>query len=275
MEVIKVILNQGWVGSIIGLVGLIVAFILYRASKTISRPCFQTQAIRLIGREDQALPNDVEIYYKGKKVERLTKVNIVFWNSGKATIDGKNIIVDDPLRFEISEGEQILSANVLKLTRDCTKFKAYVNPKELNQLICTFEYLDPDDGAVIEILHTDAKKYPQEKGIIKGIPKGLLDMGPIIALNNRNYIAKGLNVFPLKLIYRKSFLYLVISVSGIILLTGIFYKMLNIPFLMEILGNDSSVPMIIGGCLYIIPTCFLLWMLRKKFPKKLNIDGFN
>lgn len=53
-------------GSIIGIVGLLVGYILYRASRIGPRPVYQSRALRLIGKEERALPEDVEILFRGR-----------------------------------------------------------------------------------------------------------------------------------------------------------------------------------------------------------------
>ena len=220
MESIKTILSQGWIGSLIGLIGLIAAILFYRTSRINARLCFQVQALRLIGREYQALPDEIEILYKGNKVDRLTKVNIVIWNSGKATLDGNNLIKEDPVRFEVNKDERILSANVLKTTRKYIDFKAFVNTKAENQLLCSFEYLDPGDGAVIELLHTDTKMYPIEKGTIKSLPKGLIGWGHIFS--SKPTISGSINITLVsRFLFDKSLFYIAAILGGVVFLIGL------------------------------------------------------
>jgi len=176
-------LNPGWVGSLIaflGLIGLIVTFFLYRASRIGPRPVYQYQALRLIGRKGQALPEDVTVLFRDKKVQRLTKTYIVLWNSGRAVVNGDNIVADDPLRIVFSEGTEVLSARVINFTRESNKFRADINRDLANEVICNFDYLDAGDGAAIELVHTDDKRYPEVAGSIRGIPKGVLDWGKIL-----------------------------------------------------------------------------------------------
>jgi len=57
-------LNQGWCGSIIGIIGVVIGIIglvLYRNSKIGARPSCQLKAIRLIGKDEQELPREVNI----------------------------------------------------------------------------------------------------------------------------------------------------------------------------------------------------------------------
>lgn len=177
MEFLKA-LSEGWVGSLIGLIGLIglvVTFVLYRASRVGPRPVYQYQALRLIGGAEHELPEEVTVLFGDKKVQRLAKTHIVIWNSGRATLNGKNIVADDPLRLEFSEDSEVLSARLLNFTRQANKFTVNIHPRCPNRVICSFDYLDAGDGAAIELLHTDEKRYPKVQGSIRGVPKGVLN----------------------------------------------------------------------------------------------------
>lgn len=90
----KALLSQGWVGSLIGIIGIIIASIgiyLYRVSRIGPKPAYQFESLRLIGKESPALPEEVEIRFRDKSVSQLTKTHVVLWNSGNATLYGKEI----------------------------------------------------------------------------------------------------------------------------------------------------------------------------------------
>jgi len=53
MNWIRDVLSPGWVGSVIGLVGMVIALILYKASLVGARPVYQRRALRLIGPDRQ------------------------------------------------------------------------------------------------------------------------------------------------------------------------------------------------------------------------------
>jgi len=255
MELIE-FLNQGWVGSLIGIIGIVIGYILYRASLIGPRPVFQYRSINLIEKEKQALPSDVEIFFRGKKVSRLTKTYIIFWNSGKSTLYGKDIVDDDPLRFSFGKDAEILMARILKITKKMNKFEARINPKSPNEVIINFDYLDPNDGAVIEILHTSIQRTPECKGTIRGVPKGILNWGrfPYDVFLRRPMLRKAFSV-----------LFFLLFFFGI----GIFF--------VGILDHESE--LVILGLLYLISLCLLylipaspLCIYRRRYPKSLSIE---
>jgi len=113
------------------------------------------QSIRLIGKQEQGLPSDVQIKYKGEVVSRLTITKIWVWNNGKETIYGNRVVEDDPLRYRFDSDTQILQIYVLAGSRTVNKFNANISPNKKNEFLYTFDFLDPRDGALIEILHTN------------------------------------------------------------------------------------------------------------------------
>lgn len=176
MQAMKDFFGLGWVGSLIGLAGLIVAFFSFRASRIGARPVFQLRSVRLISNEGQGLPAEVEILYKGSVIPRLIRTQIVLWNSGKALIRGSDIVGDDPPRFMFKPPGAILNATA-RPTRSTIKFAVHVPPNQPNELRCGFDYLDPGDGASIEIWHTTELASPTCLGSIRGVPAGILNWG--------------------------------------------------------------------------------------------------
>ncbi len=264
MDGFNAILEYTWIGPLIGAIGIIISITINRSSRVGARLVYQSNSLRLIGKEEQALPAEVQINYKGKSVPRLTITNIIFWNSGKATIDGTNIVKDDPIKFEFSSDTQVLNARVNKATRESNKLKILTEPSSSNVVLCDFDYLDPGDGVVLEILHTDKNRYPIVSGTIKGIPSGIVDWGTFWSAN---IISR---VLPFKL-KSNVFLRICILVGAIMFFAGLvaFKKNNNIFNTTQI--NDGII-LIIGGLLYTLLPVFFIWFTRRRFPKSLLVE---
>ena len=264
MEFLEAI-SPGWVGSLIGLLGLIgfvITLFLYRASRIGPRLVYKYEALRLIGDSEQELPEDITILFRDKKVQRLTKTRIILWNSGKATLTGDNIVVDDPLRLEFSENSEVLSARILNFTRQANKVTVNIHPHYQNQVICSFDYLDANDGAVIEILHTDRKSYPEVCGVIRGIPKGILNWGRFVA-----------GTHTLRVPFRAFRIMLIVMLfSGVCFTTCGFFE----PIMPEFMTKDlewSRWGYAGGGLLWVLTSSYILWDSRRRFPKALSIEA--
>lgn len=113
-------------------------------------------------------PDDISIFYKGERIPRLKLTLLYFWNSGNKTLEGDQIV--EPIRFSFDEETLILDARVARETDRTIEFR--LNQDELLNLDLKFRYLDPGDGARIDILHTSKSWNPiLTGGRIKGVPK--------------------------------------------------------------------------------------------------------
>ncbi len=259
-------LSGGWVGAIIGLVGIIVGFLLYRASRVGSRPVFQVRTMRLIGGREQSLPEEVEIFFKGRSVPRLSKTYVVLWNSGNATLNGEDIVTDDVLRFEFNQNAEVLTVGIPKRTREANKFRAAIDATSRNNVGYAFDFLDPGDGAVMELLHTDQKYSPKMKGTIRGVPKGVLDWGRVfpVQILDIPFLSKIVNVSlrldPKGLFRLALFSGTVVLVMGLIILL--------IPAVSDSMTKDVGWVLIGVGAIYILLMAVVLWTVARRQPPK-------
>ncbi|PEF64802.1 hypothetical protein CON33_21100 [Bacillus anthracis] len=268
-------LNHGWVGSVIGIIGILIAILTFVLSKTKKRLVYQSKSLKIIGKDNTIIPNEIEITYKGKQVPRVIKTRLIIWNSGKETVNGIDIVTDDNLKLAIDENEEIISIDILQRTRTVNKFDAFVDKTSKNKAILTFDYLDPNDGIVLEILHTDLKWYPRIKGTIKGLPKGFLNWNngtSGIAYNNETKMNF------LSFLDPNSKSSKVFSIASMILGIGfitcaIFAKDIEEFFKkFPAIDNAGRIAFFILGILYILVPIFDLIKFRKKPPKELDID---
>ena len=250
------------IGVIVGVVGVVAAFLFYRLSRVRPRLVYQARALELIGKMDRALPQEVEILYKNESVPRLMRTHIILWNSGKAPVkrdqiaqDGKVGLEFPKLRLKFNNETEVLRVHTLRETREVNKFTAEVNPNHPNEIVFSFAYLDEGDGVTLEILHTGKQGYPEVQGNIIGQPKGISNLGKF--------------VFPTPTAVAK-------WVMGIITLFMLAFLTL---FLIGILRTYA------GGDLYFPLICWLAfsamlgylvwgiwWLNRERFPKTLRIS---
>lgn len=258
-------INQGWVGIIIG---ISISILTYKLSIKKPIPSYQRHSLEIIRKNQLELSKDIKISYKDIVVENLTKIEIVFWNQGKDTLKNENIVLDDPLLFKFSDDTIILSAKIIKQTRNINK--SYIRISETNPNVAHFgfDYLDQNDGMIFEIIHTDINIYPEIMGTIKGIPEGIQNFGQVDLFNSRNCKNK---LFCL--LNSKIFLFLVMSFGGtFLLLIGIYpslYEKIHSYNSLFISNEISRIFFIIIGIFYFIFPILLFWQKRKRFPKKL------
>lgn len=263
VEFLKELLNPGWVSTTVSVVGLVVALLLYRASRIGGRLVYQKRGLRLIGPDQRVLPDGIEIRYKGQIVDRLTKTYLVFWNSGKVLLRGADIVEEDPLRCDFTSEARVLEVRLVSTSRTVNKFRATPDPTVASRVLISFDYLDPGDGATLEILHTDSSRYPKVDGTIKGVPSGTLDWGRILP-------AKRIDIpFPLNrrrnLVLVPFLLGLIIAISGLLPSLSFLHDLFR-----STPAGEVRWPIVLAGLLYALLPLPFLWLTRRRFPRTLH-----
>ncbi len=271
------LLNQAWFGSVVGIAGLIfavVGLVSYRAARIGARPVYFQRARRLIGKKEQELPEEVEITFNGHAVPRLTSTQCFFWNAGKSSISGGDIVPGDPLRLEFDEGNEIVKARIVRTTRSVNNIQVDSPPKAHRALI-TFDFLDPGDGALLELLHTSALRFPKVAGTIKGIPRGLVDVAGRSRIQVLDKVAAR---FP----FRRGF-FIGMFIFGIAMLVfslipkeilpqSWFESSQNTPASPQHAGRFVSIMFFILGLLYMGLPALVLYGGRRRYPAGLDLD---
>ena len=270
MEGVFDFLNQGWIGSLIGVISIFgtiisisVAIYFYIAAKRDPKPVYQHWSLRILGKNEDNLPQDVSVSFKGIEINRLNRTTIIFWNGGTKVLNGSDIVKEDPLIISYPEGSKILSYQILRQTKEVNGFSLKLVPDKPNMLLIDFEYLDPKGGATCEIVHDSEKRDPEVLGSIKGIPSGFKALGKM-----PNSLVKRILLYPLfplvsqKGILGEIFLCIMLLGSVIIAIFGIILK--------EALFE--KIFFLVAGILYTFWSASSLWMIRRKYPKNLDVS---
>ena len=151
-----------------GLVGLY----LYWRSQISSIIAFQSDDMSMIGHSTAIFPIGTEVRYRGTPVPRITSSTVWIWNEGKKTVRGADVVEPLQLRF----GGEVLNVRIRTVSREAVKF-AVATPTDTSEearriVYFGFEFLDPGDGGVLEVLHTGSAEAPEFTGTIIGLPRG-------------------------------------------------------------------------------------------------------
>lgn len=185
MQGIQDFFNQGWLGVVVGVLGLAAAYFFYRRSMQRTSLVYVSRSFQVVGRHS-SFPSDLKILYQDREVERVTKTVIIFWNNGNVTINGSRIVDSDPLRLEVSEGERILDASVIGVTRAVNSCALSPGADPLIQRVLTFDYLDAGDGIAVSMLYT-AEKEAHVFGTLRGVG-GVQSLGKMPDAPVRNFM---------------------------------------------------------------------------------------
>lgn len=181
--------NYVTIGSgLFGVLGVVLAIYFYFAGKKEKAPVYTYKSVNLIGLRPE-LPEDIQILHKGVSVPRVCRTKILFWNRGRATIDGNDIVERVTIKFP--QDVRILREPVVEtVSRDPIRFVASFSG---NVIYLDFAFLDKDDGALIEVLHTgDDESKMEVEGTIKGARQGVKYSEVVTRIRRRDYVGASL-----------------------------------------------------------------------------------
>ena len=262
-EIIR-FLSQGWVGTIVGAGGAALALFLYRRSRIPGIIAFQSHNLSMIGGSDAVFPSDITVLYRKTPVPRLTSSTLWFWNAGKKTVKGADIVSLDPLCFIF--GGEVLNVRIKKMTRKAVQITADASGDLGNKVRWCFEFLDPGDGGIMEVLHTGSAKAPKCVGTIIGLPNGPQNWGRSWSSSPSSRRERRLS--------RLMFTVTLIVGIGISLTEIIGEQYINevLPFLAELPELTLPTwPLIPAGLLLSLFSAIIVWILGRRPPSSLDV----
>lgn len=144
-------------GFLLGIISLVLGYIFYREGLRLKKPMWNVRSNNLIQDFSSAI-TDLAILYKGEKVENITISRIIFWNGGKDTINAQDVARTDPLKIIATEKNTLLDVKLLSMNNKPSLFTVSLQPDKTCALL-NFEYLDYNQGAIIQIIHTGKSSY--------------------------------------------------------------------------------------------------------------------
>ena len=180
--------NNQWLNLIflsLAMLSIVVSIYLYRKSRKRKKPVFDKRSINVISDTIQQI-GEIDVTFKGSKIENLTVTKVAFWNDGNDTINDTDQAPTDTLKIAISEDYNILESEVIFQSNYTNNIKANISN---NQIDISFDYLDPNQGGIIKFVHTGKKSSDIDlTGTFKGANKlkrvnsGLFNIGASIVL---------------------------------------------------------------------------------------------
>lgn len=92
------------------------------------------------------------VEYDGHKIENLSITKIAVWNSGKESIRNTDIPKSSPISFIVDEGI-VLNSNIIAQNNHANMFSCEISDDK-HSVNINFEFIDYDNAAIIELLHT-------------------------------------------------------------------------------------------------------------------------
>ncbi|MCR6727602.1 hypothetical protein [Agrobacterium fabrum] len=137
-----------WIGTFIGVVGLAMAW----KMRSVSRMAYYCRHSSIIGEEQTKYTSDLHVTFKGREIERATLTQLYVWNDGNQTIRREDITKKKPLGFAVPGGQFLLRMTVAQMADEAMDV-TFTDGDEASFNV-EFEYIEPRQGFVCDILHT-------------------------------------------------------------------------------------------------------------------------
>jgi hypothetical protein len=119
--------------------------------------------------DGDGLPRTVETTFGGNPVRQLSVSRIAFWNAGSDPIRDMDLQQLDPLRIEHNEHAEILAHMIAAQSLPANAFSTHNDAKATVK--CSLSYLDPNQYAVVDVVHTGATEGLLMRGTLSGVIK--------------------------------------------------------------------------------------------------------
>lgn len=209
-------------GTLLGIAGMGYGFYLYRKGRVFRRMYFAHAGLQVVGVLGLATSKDIAIQYRGETVPQVTLTRVAIWNGGKDTILAAHLVDSNPIAIGLQDGG-ILEAKILRVTRADTGCTIDTKPG-YDQCYVSFKFLDPDDGLIVELLHTSAFPHARVAGTVIGMKEGIQSGGrnvELLSLNRyeKRSVAASINDFLTQFLFP----YGMLSVAAYFLVKSLFF----------------------------------------------------
>jgi hypothetical protein len=146
-------LVENWLTVVIFLLGLAATYIAYRWSRKDRIPSYAIIHFNVIDKSGGLFPSlRVGYHGHGEDLEVFSVTRVYVWNAGDETIRKTDVAKNDPIRISVANGV-IVAAAVIHRTREINQFDC-VSKRDKTVVELSFEFLDRDDGAIIQVCHS-------------------------------------------------------------------------------------------------------------------------
>ncbi len=272
MRAIIEFLATPWLATIIAIISVIAAVFFYVRSKRVKRLAYQLGEITVVGGSNAAFPKEVKIQFEGRKVDCVTVSRVVLWNAGNVTINGSEIVASDPLRLQLTADGEILKVDILKVSREVNEIRLLPKNDSRNIVSVVFDYLDPNDGATLQVLHSATRGGIICEGTIRGLLGGVSNYGTAPL---ERYSARNLHSVLGLIVNRRIFLWIMLVVGVVSILVGLLEPIWFREFPSFAISTAQTpaqlrwMVMVVGAFYALLPAV-VLWLRRRRYPSALD-----
>jgi|ERR1039458_348633 hypothetical protein len=146
----------GFIGSALGVAGIILSIIFYLRSRRVRRPTYLKESVRWY--DGQKVPHtELQMTFRGRPVRRFTITHLAFWNAGNETFRASDFAPSSPLRLRVPDSVEVFDIRITGTTapeigaslEGPSSFPANTQ----KELPVRFHYMDPNDGFCLQLIH--------------------------------------------------------------------------------------------------------------------------
>ncbi len=163
MESIANFFNQNpymsFISFLVGITGVILTIVTFWIGKKFKRITYTKKTNTIVSLNNVGV-DSLRLFYKDEKISDVSITRIAVWNSGKETIEKENIVPRRPLKVCVKDASaddtRILDCSVDFLTDENIfedKKPSNIDLEKSNYAI-PFDFIDPDHGMIIQVIHT-------------------------------------------------------------------------------------------------------------------------
>ncbi|WP_334606097.1 hypothetical protein [Micromonospora sp. CPCC 205546] len=152
---------------------------------------------QLIGAEDGYLAEGVAVTHDGHPIGGISRTCFAIWNHKGDVISRTDVLPNDPLRIVLPSDDRALQVRLLTRSREQTGISARVTAGEHTTVSLSFDFLDADDGCVLEVIHQGTRPA-RLAGTVRGatiVDRGSanLSTSSLVRLGEKRWIRRLIN----------------------------------------------------------------------------------
>ena len=262
--------------AVVTIISLAIALLSYYMPRKRQKLQFQTVSVQYFEEEDYILPAEVEMSFRGERVTRLAKALLIVWNGGTDVLRGEDIVQQDPLTIKLEGTGKILSHSIVGVTSQGNRVLAIMRTDSQSEILLTYDYLNPGDGAVIQVMHDSKQRDLFLVGASKGLSGGPQSLGAVM---HRDFEVPWIQ----RILRVQRMILLVMFVFALAILLGGVFR--TIPLMLDDYtwiphyaswlfgdkgGNSETVWMLVAGIGFLWFPISEIAKTRCRFPKSLE-----
>jgi hypothetical protein len=153
-------------------ISVLIGFISYRLTSTRPKLSWEATTTVLIEQGRSAIP-DLDIQYKGTKVQQLAVSRVMIANTGRGTVRRSDLATSLPLQIRTASPKHLLlDAQFIGIRKEAlASSNLTVEPVYDNQYaLIEFDYLNPSWGGISQVVHTGSMSNDLEvRGDVMGL----------------------------------------------------------------------------------------------------------